>query len=89
MAPTSLPRCEGTRGLLEGVPADVRKHGAADDKCSDDESGKDTGPEAHAAKGNEQDVLLASKIDAGLVRQESLHSNSNQKASGPDERDSE
>jgi len=74
---------------VEGVPADVGEHGAADDDGGNDEGGKDTGPEAHAAERNEKDIVFAGEVDASLIGQESLHSYCNQKACGPDEGDSE
>ena len=75
--------------LVKSVPADVGKHGAADDEGSDDQGGEYTGPEAHAAEGNEKDAVLASQVDSCLVGQESLHSYCDQKARRPYEGDSE
>jgi len=74
---------------MKGVPADVGEHGAAYDERGDDEGGKDTGPEAHAAKRYEQDAVFSSEVDPRLIRQEGLHSYCNQKARRPHQGDSE
>ena len=75
--------------LVKGVPADVGEHGSAYHQGGDDEGGENAGPEAHAAERNEEDVLLARKVDACLIRQEGLDSHCNQKTRSPDEGDSE
>ena len=58
------------------------------ESCNE-EGGKNTGPEAHAAEGNEEDALLAGEVDACLVGQKGFNSNGDQKTCGPDEGDSE
>lgn len=52
---------------VEGVPADIGEHGAADDKSGDDESGQDTGPKAHPAEWDEEDAVFAREVDARLI----------------------
>ena len=75
--------------LVKSIPADIGEHGATDNQRGDDESGKNAGPEAHAAEGNEEDAISAGEIDSCLIGQEGLHSYCDQKACGPDEGNSE
>jgi hypothetical protein len=74
---------------MKRIPSDVGEHGVAYDQRRDDESGKDTGPEAHAAERNEEDAFFSGEVDPCLIGQEGLHSYCDQKARGPNQSYSE
>ena len=75
--------------LMEGAPADVGQHGAANDERGNRECRQKANPEADAAERDEQRTLMASEREARLVRHERADGHGEEKSRSPNDGDPE
>jgi hypothetical protein len=85
----TVQKVEALTSSVKRVPANIGKHGTANDESSDDQSCEDASPEPDSAERDEENTVSAREINARLIGQECLNSHCNQKPSGPDQGDSE
>ena len=74
--------------LARRGPREIRKHGSEHHQRGHGESRENTGPESDAAVGQENGGFLAGKRQAGLIRQDRAHGDSQQKPARPNKSDS-